>query len=319
MARPLRWSSLVGGTLVLCAFALVLVAIVKYARVGQLHGAKVTVFAATSAARGVMPRVTDVWYEGQKIGSVEDIQFRPIDTDTGGRIVMRLQVLRSDLPFLRRDVDAQIRSGGSLIGSPVVFFSGGTGRAPALREGDTIRMQTQGDVEGMTSQIALASRDFPAIIGDAKAIGAALGTVRGTAGAVLNDQRGQRELQLLSANTSGLMRRVSNGRGSVALAMRGDLGGRASRAMARADSIRTLLSSGETSLGRFRRDSTILREMSDVRSELSIVQALLAEPRGTAGRVLADSAAYQELGSMQRQIGALIADVKRDPLRYLAF
>ena len=79
------------------------------------------------------------------------------------------------------------------------------------------------------------------------------------------------------------------------------------------------MSSGETSLGRFRRDSTLLRQVADVRAELSIVQALLAEPRGTAGRVLADSAAQMELGRMTREMGLLFEDIKRNPMRYLAF
>jgi hypothetical protein len=101
--------------------------------------------------------------------------------------------------------------------------------------------------------------------------------------------------------------------------MRGDLMARAQSAMARADSIRQLVSSGETSIGRFRRDSTLLRQVADARAELSIVQALLAEPRGTAGRVLADSAAQQELARLNREMGLLFEDVKKNPMRYIAF
>ena len=90
-------------------------------------------------------------------------------------------------------------------------------------------------------------------------------------------------------------------------------------AMARKDSIMTLLSSGSGTFGRFTRDSTLLREVAAVRAELSIVSALLSQPAGTAGRVVNDSAVFVEVGRARREMSALFADLKAHPLRYLAF
>jgi hypothetical protein len=94
---------------------------------------------------------------------------------------------------------------------------------------------------------------------------------------------------------------------------------RAKRALARVDSLRALVASNETSIGRFRRDSSLLRTVGSLRDEVTIVKALLDEPRGTAGRVLHDSVLTRQLGAAQRELGALLADLRKHPLRYVAF
>jgi hypothetical protein len=62
-----------------------------------------------------------------------------------------------------------------------------------------------------------------------------------------------------------------------------------------------------------------MREVADIRKELTTVRALLDEPRGTAGRVMRDSAMTSALGDAQREMGLLVADVKENPLRYNPF
>jgi hypothetical protein len=74
-----------------------------------------------------------------------------------------------------------------------------------------------------------------------------------------------------------------------------------------------------SSLGRFRKDSTLIAEVRDIREELGEVRASLAESRGTAGRVLHDSAAFSALGDVHREMTLLIADLKKHPLRYSPF
>jgi hypothetical protein len=101
--------------------------------------------------------------------------------------------------------------------------------------------------------------------------------------------------------------------------MRGGMSTRAQRVMARADSVRTLLASPNSSFGRFRRDSTLMAEVADIRNELTLVQANLAESRGTAGRAVNDSALTSAVGEAARQMTLLLADLKKHPLRYVAF
>ena len=88
--------------------------------------------------------------------------------------------------------------------------------------------------------------------------------------------------------------------------------------MARVDSIRALLASPNTSVGRFRRDSTLLAEVDDVRNELALVRASLDSPDGTVGRARKDSALATALAQAQREMTLLFADIKKHPRRYLS-
>jgi hypothetical protein len=266
---------------------------------------------------------TEVWLAGRKIGLVDDVRFRPIAVDTAARVMIVLDVLEEYAPLIRRDSFAQIRTGGTLIGAPVVFISRGSTDAPSIGHRDTLATRPQSDVEGVGSRLAVASRDIPAIVGNLRTIGTQLGSARGSAGAILQLDPSARELAVLQARAERLTRSVTTGPGTIGLAMRGgDLSARARRLMARADSLRATATARRTpgsAAPAVPADSALLRALTEVRNEVSITRALLAEPRGTAGRAAADSAMALELARFDRELGALIRDIKQRPLRYLAF
>jgi hypothetical protein len=108
------------------------------------------------------------------------------------------------------------------------------------------------------------------------------------------------------------------GGGSLGPIMSGGLTNRAGRVMARVDSVRTLLASPTSSLGRFRRDSTLLSEVDDIRNELTLVQASVHGSSGTVGRARSDSGLTTALGQAQREMTLLFADIKKHPRRYLS-
>jgi hypothetical protein len=83
--------------------------------------------------------------------------------------------------------------------------------------------------------------------------------------------------------------------------------------------VRTLVGSSNTSFGRFKRDSTLIAQVADIRKELANVRAALADSRGTAGRVVHDSAAFSALGDAQHEMTLLMADLKKHPFRYNPF
>ena len=89
--------------------------------------------------------------------------------------------------------------------------------------------------------------------------------------------------------------------------------------MARVDSLRAVIASPNTSLGRARSDSTLLREVADVRNELDIIRARMSSPTGTLGRAHADSALFDAIAGAQRELTLIMADVRRRPLRYIHF
>ena len=127
------------------------------------------------------------------------------------------------------------------------------------------------------------------------------------------------DLQDVSTGMSSLSARATAGNGMIARVSRGDLLARASHAMAAADSIRTLMSSNRGSLGRFRRDTTLVTKASHVMAEVDTVGALLSDPLGSIAAKHPDSALTKQLAQTHVLLAALIRDAKSHPLRYIRF
>lgn len=316
MTRESQGRRLVAGTLILAAIAASAIAVLVFARVGALHGATFRLYAATGSARGVI-RGTEVWLAGEKVGQVVAIDFRPASADTSRRLLLSLDVYERVRPLVRRSSSAAIRPGTSLIGTPVVAISVGAPPSPELHEGDTLRSTIQADPEGLASRFALATREVPALLTSVRALGATFDSTGGAAGAALAGDVG-RQLATASARARAVTARLSAGRGTVGLAVRDvTLRRRAAHVLAIGDSLRTLLASNRGTIGRFRRDSTVFRHLAAAQQEAARVRTLLAEARGTAGRAVADRALVLELARLSTELGALMADIKQHPLRYL--
>ena len=298
---------------VIIAAAVILV----YGRVGLLHGSKFTLYVLTDAARGVI-RGTEVWLDGQKVGVVKGVDFRSPDNPASERLVLVLSILESDRARVRGDSKVQVRGGANIIGDRVVYIASGTTNARPIADGDTIRAAEQADLEGMTSDAALATRELPAIVENVKLLADQLQTAQGTLGA-LGIERGGPETMQLRIKTSRVMSRLSRGTFGRVMNERDDLIGRASQIMSRVDSIRALATSDAHSLGRFRRDSTLVAEIRNARVELAELRQIASSPNGTIGRFRTDSIIIRNIHRDLAEVDSLIADVKKHPLRYVAF
>ncbi len=320
MARRLTWFDVRGGLVAVIAITLAAVATLIFSRLGNLHGDTMLLYAHVGEARGLLVG-SEVWLSGQKIGKVLDISFRPPQqSDTSARIEIRMAVLAKYRNAIHRDAVAQIQAGGSVIGPPVVYFSPGTVRTGMIQPGDTVTTHPQHDAESATGEFSVASRQFPVIIGNIKVLAAQLSTTKGTLGAVLNAPGGPGlpEIRRTGALTDQLYAKLHSS-GTASQFLDGGLTTRVNVSLARADSIRSLLASPNTSFGRFRKDSTLMREVGYVRDDLSIIRAQLDDSRGTAGRALHDSAIGNAIAEAERQMSLLFADIKKHPFQYLVF
>lgn len=299
----------------IAAGAIVTLAIVTlvFARVGQVHGRKVTLYVVAEDAFGILPG-TEVWLSGQKQGKVTDVSFRPPSTDTLERVLITTEFLEKALPHVRRDSYAQLKPGGSFIGTLVVSISAGSATSPPLRDGDTVRIRKQGYLASLTTNVGTIEPAFSALASEVNVLNAKLSSPVGTIGNARI--HGMPRMPEVSARMSRIATRAS-GNGTIGLAMRSNLAGRSSRAMAAADSIRALMSSNKTSLGRFRRDSTLVTKAGHLLAELDTLRALTSGSIG--GAAAADSVLARELGRTRGLLAALMKDIKSRPLRYIKF
>jgi hypothetical protein len=314
MPRHLHWTELTGGIIATAVIVGLVVVIFRFARVGALHGKKVTLYVLTDDATGVLSG-TEVWLGGKKEGLVKDVTFRPPSPDTLERLVIKTEVLKEGLPNIRRDSHASIRPGDSMIGAIVVYISPGTAAFPQLHDGDTVHVQHHSRIANLAKDVGRIEPAFSELAAQVQDLNRKMSQPVGTLGNAR--ARGIRRLPDVSARMSRIAAKATSGNGTLALAARNDLTGRASHAMAAADSIRTLMSSNRGSVGRFRRDSTLATKASEIMAEVDTLRSLLANPLGSIAAAHSDSVLTRELARTHSLLDSLIKDVRKRRGRYI--
>ena len=290
------------------------VAVLLFARVGALHGKKVTLYVVTEGATGVLLG-TEVWMAGEREGVVKEITFRPPTAPQNERVLIRTEFLESAMPNVRRDSYSQIRPSSGLVGASIVYIAPGTSLAAPLRAGDTVHTRPKA-VSRLAADVGKIGPEFAALGAATKDLSNKITRPVGTIGNYRTN--GLPDLPDVQAGMSSLNSRA-RGNGTIGRAMRGDLRLRASRAIASADSIKTLLASNRGTLGRFSRDSTLVTKAGHVLAEVDSLRALFGNPLGAIGGSHPDSALTLELARTHTLLASLIADAKKNPLRYIRF
>ncbi|MEO5509816.1 MAG: MlaD family protein, partial [Longimicrobiales bacterium] len=279
MARSLDWRELKTGTIAFAVLSAIVIFILFFARVGALHGDKSTIYVLTQDAEGVLEG-TEVWLSGQKIGLVKDLHYRAPSTDTLQRLVIHTDILSDRMHFIRRDAYADIRAGDNLIGSPIVFISSGTSNAPALASGDTLVNKSVGKMKPVGVKVGELGTRLSALSDSSKRLVALLNSEQGTVGAFTHE--GIAKLADASATMSKLMNEATTGNGSFARITHMNLGARFSSIAAAKDSITLLVTTDRGNVGRFRKDSTLFKEIDHVRAQLDSLKSLAAGGNGVA-------------------------------------
>jgi len=315
MPHQLHWRELKGGIIAVVVLSLIILAILSFARVGALHGKKVTLYVVTDEAPGVLSG-TEVWVSGERDGQVTDISFRPPSTDTLERLLLKTEVLKKALPHIRRDSYAQIRAGGTLIGTPIIYISAGTSGVPGLKDGDTVRARPLAGIGAVAEGVAHLTPEVKGLASAAKEVVTKTKRPVGTIGNYRAS--GLPDLADVTAGISSLNSRA-RGTGSLTRMARADLKARATKTMAAADSIRRLVSSSNGSIGRFRKDTTLATKAGHVMAEIDTIRSLISSPLGTIAAVHSDSVLARKLDEQHALMAALIKDMKSNPLRYIQF
>ena len=310
--KALTWRSVSGGIAALVAILVALVVVLKHARTGVLRGDKFRLYVAVPEANNVL-KGSEVWLNGQRVGTVVSIDFAPASSPPEGRVVIAADVLSRMRDQIRLDSRASLRSGGTIIGAPVIYLNAGTTVARAVVAGDTLRGVGKSDFEIAASRATEALEEVPGIFSDAKVIMVHAKATGSRLGGIMRDG----EAAALAGQSRTLLRKLSGGTGSAKRFVRDrELQRRVSGVRGAADTLRALLATRAAELGRFRRDSTLGRSVQLLRDDVAELRRLAASPNGTVGRFSSDSALTRGLDSLSAELTALMADMKKNPLRY---
>ena len=316
MPRQLHWRELTAGIIAVAVIAVLTIVTLVFARVGGLHGKKVTLYVVTDAAKGVLPG-TEVWLAGQEAGRVKNVSFRPPSTDMLERLIIRTEFLESALPSVRQDSYAQIRPSGSLIGKAILFIAAGSATSPPLHDGDTVYTRRKARVGDLEADVATVGPALNLFVAGLSELDTKLKNPVGTIGNART--RGMPHMPEIRGHISNMTSKASQGNGTIGLATRTHLMARASHLMAATDSIRSLMASDKGSLGRFRRDTTLVTKAKGLLAELDTLQLLASNPVGSIAAAHPDSSLTKELSRTHALLASLIKDIKKHPQRYINF
>ncbi|HMC56528.1 MAG TPA: MlaD family protein [Gemmatimonadaceae bacterium] len=317
MPPRLTWRTLIPGLIAIAVVLAVAIGVLTFAGIGGVRGPTIHLYVVMNQARGVM-HGTEVWLAGQKIGVVDGVSFRPPSSDTSARVVIATTVRKGDAEQIRRDSRAEIRPGANIIGPVVVYITPGSPSVSRVVDRDTLRGGVQSDLELAVNRMKAATQDIAPIMADARVVMRSIHDPRGTVGAVMTGGLSSRgDVALLRRQVSSV--RASLFGGGETAAARAALFAHARLAMARADSIRALVASPNTTLGRFRRDSTLFQTVAVVRDDLASLRASIDSANGTLSRLSGDSALMRSLSQARREMTALFDDLRRRPMHYINF
>lgn len=172
-------------------------------------GGKQNHFARTVTVTTSFPDVAglkagnNIWFSGVKVGTVKSIRFNGLEG-----VDVDLVIDQKSQEFIRKDAIAKLSTDG-FIGNKLILIEGGSMGVPAIEEGDVLRSNVGGGLDGMLETLQVNNENVVDITEELKVLMARLNAGEGTAGAFLNDaelaeqmRQMVRNLNVTAANTA---------------------------------------------------------------------------------------------------------------------
>jgi ABC-type transporter Mla subunit MlaD len=254
-----------------------------------------------------------VWVGGKEVGTVTRVAFMPSSMDTVSRVALTLELPRRLQPQVRRDSRVRFTS-ARLIGARVVDIIPGTAAAAELAPGDTLFQEEQITAAELTARAAAVKADLDTVL-----IG-----VRALAGPA------RQKLEETRRAMSGVEQAMAEAR-----VLRSDLAANPGLELLRDPAFARSLASARRHAGELPVVIARLREQSEAAGEaaaalqrlqaradslsirLDAAAAALGGPNSSFARLRHDSALARALRGARTELDSLLAEVRRNPLRFV--
>jgi phospholipid/cholesterol/gamma-HCH transport system substrate-binding protein len=123
----------------------------------------------------------NIWFSGLKVGTVKKLTFV-----AGSKVEVLLNLDQEATPFIHNNALAKLGSDG-LIGNRIVVIYEGTAEAPAVKNGDELKIGTTVSTEEIMTMLQTNNKNLLAITTDLKGITAKIAAGEGTVGKLLSD------------------------------------------------------------------------------------------------------------------------------------
>jgi phospholipid/cholesterol/gamma-HCH transport system substrate-binding protein len=303
------------GLVILAALGIIVLAGYKLGQAANLFTRRYELIVFLPSANGLRPGGS-VTLAGQLVGTVKEIQFLPVDFDTTRNLRIVARIDRSLSEQIRRDSEARLRTMG-LLGDKVLDISPGTPRYAVLQPGDTLRAAVSLDYDAVIEKAAGAVDDMVVLTRDLRTITGGLAKGQGTMGQLLTNRAMYDQLTGAMARANTLFASLQNPNGTFGKILNDPtLYARLSGTVSTLDSTLRLVQSSEGSMGRLLRDTTLYTNLVGIAGGADSLMKLMTSENGMVSKLLSDETLYDQLTKLTTDLGAVLADVRRDPKRY---
>lgn len=311
----ITWDQLRVGLVIVVAIAVLGVAVYKLGQSANLFSKRYELIAYLPDAPGLRAGGS-VMIAGQLAGTVKTIEFLPVDADTTRNLKLTLAIDATLKEQVRRDSKGKLRTLG-LLGDKVFDITPGTPKYRVLEPGDTVTVQQALDYEMVIAQASSAVTDMVALTKDMRSITSGIVKGQGTIGQLVTNKALYDNLNGTLGRANQMLARLQNPNGTVGRllddpTMYNKLVG----VINSTDSLVVSINHSKGTAGLLLRDTTLYRNMVGITRGADSLMRSLTSGTGTAGKLLTDQTLYDQLNKLVNDLGAVLADVRKDPSRY---
>lgn len=125
----------------------------------------------------------NVWFSGVKIGTIKKIQFYGIS-----QVQVFMNIEEDAHKYIHKNAAASISSDG-LIGNKIVVITGGTPKFPFVEDGDQLQVASTLSTDDIMKTFQVNNKNLVDVTSDFKVLAQNLVEGKGTAGALLADEK----------------------------------------------------------------------------------------------------------------------------------
>ncbi len=335
--RSLKWSELKIGILAIVALVIAALLILALGGEGGFFWQRYNLKVRFSNAAGVQ-KGSPVRVAGVTVGAVKGMQF------TGSDVEMAIE-LHEDMQEKVRTTSRATIGSVSMLGEGAVDISASTTGQPIPEWGYVPSDAPPAQLADVTAQASRGITQLTALIEDVRAGKGTVGKLmtdeqlyaelqqftsaargvteglaqgKGTLGQLLNNPESARQLEASMRNLTAITNKINAGQGSIGQLMNDPtLAKNLAAVTTNFESISNKLNQGQGTMGKLMTEDALYQRLNGVTANLEQLTAKLNQGQGTMGQLMNDKQLYESMNRTISEMQSLLADIRKDPKKYL--
>ena len=261
---------------------------------------------------------------GQRVGTIEEIAFIPIEQQRDGMHLRLILSISEDVrEQIRADSRGQVRLQGFL-GDKFFDITPGTSGAPVLMPGDTLVSDEPVDVDAVLARAVGMIDEAEAMILNLQEITGSLARGEGALGRLMTDDVLYERVVLTTTELARTLHVANEGGGTIGRLLQDPaLYNRMNSALASLDTLTSSLTEGDGTLGRLVHSDSLYNALTgtatradSVLAQFEVLAQRMHSGEGTVGRMVNDPQLYDQLLKSIVDLQTLLMDIREHPERY---